>query len=169
MVIRSKSYRCGVGKVKIDRAISWPIPQSCFPEVTALNYFFFFLFRAALVAYGGSQARSQIASYSWQLTPQTQQCKIQTASATYTTAHDNARSLTHWWKPGNEPAFFWILMWFITTEPQWKLWIIRTFLKGFILYNLERPMLRFLISRKFVLILLSFFGIFNTKPLHVYS
>ena len=35
-------------------------------------------------------------------TPQPQQCRIQAVSATYTTAHGNTRSLTHWTRPGME-------------------------------------------------------------------
>ena len=40
-------------------------------------------------------------SYNCQPTPQPQQCKIRATSLTYTTAHGNAGSLTHW--PGIEP------------------------------------------------------------------
>ena len=46
------------------------------------------LFRAAVMAYGRSPARSQIGA----------------ASVTYTTAHRNAGSLTHWARPGIELA-----------------------------------------------------------------
>ena len=56
---------------------------------------YFCLFSAILAACGGSQARSQI-SYSCWPTPQPQQCGIWAASSTYTTAHGNIRSLTHW-------------------------------------------------------------------------
>ena len=42
-------------------------------------------------------------------------------TATYTTAHGNAGSLTHWVRPRIEPAFSWILVRFITAEPQWEL------------------------------------------------
>ena len=41
----------------------------------------------------------------------------QVVSATYTTAHSNARSLTHV-KPGIQPASLWILVAFVTAEPQ---------------------------------------------------
>ena len=34
--------------------------------------------------------------------PQPQQCQIWAASGTYTIAHSNARSLTHWVRPGNK-------------------------------------------------------------------
>ena len=45
--------------------------------------------------------------------PQPQQRQIQAASATYTTAHGNARSLTHCAKPGIEPATSWFLVRFV--------------------------------------------------------
>ena len=41
---------------------------------------------------------------------------------TYTTAHGNARSLTHWVRPGIKPASSWILVGFVTTEPWRELW-----------------------------------------------
>jgi len=46
---------------------------------------------------------------------------------TYTTAHGNARSLTLWARPGIEPASSWILVGFISTEPQWELpyWLFK--------------------------------------------
>ena len=53
--------------------------------------------------------------------PQPQQCGIQMESVTYTTAHSNAESLTHWTRPGIEPASSWILVVFVTSEPQWEL------------------------------------------------
>ena len=42
--------------------------------------------------------------------PQPQQLWIWAASVTYTTAHDNAGSLTHWARPGIRPASLWILV-----------------------------------------------------------
>ena len=47
--------------------------------------------------------------------------RIQAVSATYTTAHDNAISLTHSERPGIEPASSWIVVGFVTAEPQWEL------------------------------------------------
>ena len=46
-------------------------------------------------------------SYSCQPTPQPQQRGIQATSVTYTAAHGNARSLTHWARPGMEPTSSW--------------------------------------------------------------
>ena len=47
---------------------------------------------------------------------------IRVMSTTYNTAHSNAESLTHWVRPGikPEPASSWILVMFVTTEPQWE-------------------------------------------------
>ena len=85
--------------------------------------FFFFLFAiswAALVAYEGSQARGWIGAIAAGLhQPEPQQCGIQAASATYTTAHGNAGSLTHWARPGIESEISWFLVGFISTEP-WR-------------------------------------------------
>ena len=82
------------------------------PKIYCLNHFqyivmflfiylFIYLFivfsRAAPVAYGGSQVRGLIRAVAagFQPSPEPQQCKIRAASVTYTTAHCNARSLTH--------------------------------------------------------------------------
>ena len=42
--------------------------------------------------------------------PQPQQYGIRALSSNYTTAHRNARSLTHWARPGIEPVSSWILI-----------------------------------------------------------
>ena len=42
-------------------------------------------------------------------------------SATYTTVHGNAGSLTYWARPGIELASSWILVGFISTVSQWEL------------------------------------------------
>ena len=44
-----------------------------------------------------------------------------TPDLTYTTAWDNAKSLTHQTRPGIEPTFSWILVRFLPTEPQREL------------------------------------------------
>ena len=61
--------------------------------------------------------------------PQPQQHGIQADSATYTTAHGNARSLIHWARPGIEPTSSWILVRFVTGEPQreYPIWVFKTF------------------------------------------
>ena len=49
---------------------------------------------------------------------QPQQGRIQSTSATYTTVHSNAGSLTHWARPRIEPATSWFLVGFVSAEPQ---------------------------------------------------
>ena len=59
-------------------------------------------------------------SYSCQPIPHPQQCGIGAASATYTKAHGNARSLIHWVKSGIKLSSSWIPVRFLTVEPQWE-------------------------------------------------
>ena len=54
--------------------------------------------------------------YSWQPTPQPQQGQIWAVSATYTAAHSNTQSLTHWGRPGIEPATSWMLDTFLLSH-----------------------------------------------------
>ena len=49
------------------------------------------------------------------------QHRIRATSATYTTAHSNAGSLTHWAGPGIEPATSWFLVRFLSTAPRREL------------------------------------------------
>ena len=60
-------------------------------------------------------------NYSCRPTPQPQQHQSRSTSATYTTAEDNARSLSHWARPGIEPASLWILVRFLSAETQQEL------------------------------------------------
>ena len=76
--------------------------------------FFFGLFLGLLPQHnGGSQARGLNRSCSCWPIPQPKQRQIQAASATYTTAHGNAGSLTHWARPRIEPTASWFLVIFV--------------------------------------------------------
>ena len=92
-----------------------------------LSDFLVCLLRATPVSYGGSQARGQIRAtaaslcHSRQPVPQPQQHGIQAASVTYVIAYGSTRSLTHRARPGIKPTSSWILVRFVTTEPQWEL------------------------------------------------
>ena len=61
--------------------------------------------------------------------PQPRQCRIRATSAAYTTAHVNARSLSHWARPRMEPESSWTLVGFVTAEPQREL-IFTVFLRN---------------------------------------
>ena len=58
---------------------------------------------------GGSQARGRIGAIATGLCHSHSNYQIWVASVTYTIAHSNAGSLTHWVEPGIEPASSWIL------------------------------------------------------------
>ena len=67
--------------------------------------FYFLFFSAASTAYGGSQARGQIGAI----------------AAGIHHSHGNTRSLTHWARPGMELESSWLLVRFVSTEPQREL------------------------------------------------
>ena len=55
---------------------------------------------------------------SYSLMTQAQQHQISIVSVAYTTAHVNARCLTHWARPGIKPTSSWVLVGLVSTEPQ---------------------------------------------------
>ena len=79
-------------------------------------------FGTALAVYGGSQARGRMeAKQAASLRQSHSNVGIQAASATYTTAHSNTGSLTHWVRLGIEPESSWLPVGFMTTDPWWEL------------------------------------------------
>ena len=56
-----------------------------------------------------------------ELIPQPHQRQIWATYVTYTAAHDNAGFLTHWERPGIEPVSSWLLVGFMSAEPQQQL------------------------------------------------
>ena len=72
------------------------------------NYWDSFFFRATPTAYGSSQARGKNRTAAASLN-YSHSNQIWAMSATYTTAHGNVKSLTHWTGPGIEPASSWKL------------------------------------------------------------
>ena len=93
--------------------------EKCLPRSSAL-FFFFPLFRATTGSIWRFQGQGSNWSYSCRPTPQPQKHKFRAASATHTTAHSNARSLTHWAIPGIKPATSWFLVGIISAVPWWK-------------------------------------------------
>ena len=84
-------------------------------------FFFLFIFLGTQLQHmevprlGSNQSCSR-----WPI-PQPQWREIRAKSSTYTTAHGNTRSLTHWARPGFEPASSWILVRFVSPEPRREL------------------------------------------------
>ena len=72
-------------------------------------------------AYGSSQSRGEIRAIAAGLHHSHSNAGFQGMSATYTTAHGNAGSLTCWARPGIKAATSWILVGFLTAELQWEL------------------------------------------------
>ena len=62
--------------------------------------------------HGSSQTRDRIRALAAGL-HHTRQLRIWAKSASYTAAHDNTGSLTHWVRPGIEPVSSWILVMFL--------------------------------------------------------
>ena len=86
-----------------------------------LFFFFFFSFYGRTQGIWKFPGQESNWSYSCQPTTQPQQRSIRAASVTYTTAHSSARFLTHWLRLSIEPTSSWILVGFITAEPQQEL------------------------------------------------
>ena len=84
---------------------SWEFLGLCKIPHNGVNIrnFFFLLFRATPAAHGSSQARGQIGA---------------TAAGL---CHSNTRYLIHWARPGIEPTTPWLLVGFVSTEPQQEL------------------------------------------------
>ena len=80
---------------------------------------FLFFFRAAAPQHMEVSRLGVVSELSNWPTSQPQQLSTWAMSVTYTTAHGNARFLTHWLRPGIEPTSSWILIGFITTKP-WR-------------------------------------------------
>ena len=83
--------------------------------------FVLLLFRATPMAYGSSQTRGRIGATAASLHHSHSNGGIQAASVTYTTAHGNIRSPTHWVRPGIEPASSWILVGLVSSAPRREL------------------------------------------------
>ena len=87
---------------------------------------FFFLFFLPLL--GPLLQHMEVPRLGVESEPQPQQRRIWAASATYTTAHSNTGSLTHWARAGIEPATSWLLLGFInhcamTGTPNVTFWV----------------------------------------------
>ena len=79
----------------------------------------FLLFRATPKIYGGSQAGGRIGAVAVGLCHSRSQ--IWAMSVSYTTALGHARSLTHWSRPGIEPASSWKPVGFVSAAPRREL------------------------------------------------
>jgi len=89
--------------------VKWVNDPACLWRCWGFFVFCFCLFRATPEAHGGSQARGRIAAVAIGLRHSYSSMGSKPC-LTCTTAHSNARSLTHWARPGIEPESSWILV-----------------------------------------------------------
>ena len=99
--------------------------SGCILFICLFIYFFqiFCSFRAILVVYGRSQARGWIgavATSPCHSNSGSKLCLRPTPSATYTTAHSNPRSPTHWVRPRIQSVSSYMLAGLVSAEPQWE-------------------------------------------------
>ena len=87
------------------------------PAISVFVCVFVLLFSAT---YGSSQARDWIGATTAGLHHSHSSTRSK-LSVTYTAAHSNTGSLTHWAMPGIEPMSSWMLLEFFTTESQQEL------------------------------------------------
>ena len=92
--------------------------------------------------------------------PQPQPHRIQAASVNYTTAHGDARSWSHWARPGIEPTSSCILVGFVTAEPQWELTDICLFFNWVVFLLLSCRSFLYILEIRFMLVA-SFAKIFS--------
>ena len=97
-------------------------------------FFFFWSFLGPCLWYMEVPRLGSSWTCSCQPTPQSQQYQIHAMSETYTTAHSNARSSTHWTRPGIEPASSWLPARFVSAEPRWELLNVYFLINKIIIY-----------------------------------
>ena len=112
-----KTLKKEIVEDKINRKLEELI-LSKFLYFTTYRFFFFCLFRATPVAYGGFRARGLIRATAAGLyhSYSNARSKPHLRTAPHT-AHGNAGSLTHWARPGIEPATSWFLVRFVSAVP----------------------------------------------------
>jgi len=110
------------------------LEKCLFTSFASVYLLIYILFIYLFIAFFGhthsiwsSQDRGLNRRYSCQPMPESQQCRIWATSATYTTAHGKAGSLTHWARPGMEPVTSWFLVGFISPAPQQELLLLPIF------------------------------------------
>ena len=91
--------------------LGWTLPGSFQLRRARVLLFLFCLFRATPMAYGCSHARGWLRAVAASLLDS--HSNAGSESTTYTTAHGNAGSLTHWARPGMEPTSSWMLAGFV--------------------------------------------------------
>ena len=102
--------------------------SKCYCILFYFFIFYFFVFsRATPEAYGDSHVRGLIGAVAAGLR-QNHSNLGSKPSETYTTAHGNAGSLTHWARPGIEPSTSWFLVRWVNHCTRWELQLLYFFI-----------------------------------------
>ena len=112
--------RCSFNVIIIETVNDHYPKETCY---WLISLFFNNFFRATHVAHGSSQARGQIGAAAASLLCSHSNTVSKPWLWPTPQFTGNARSLTHWTRSGMEPTSLWILVRFLTTEPQQELLI----------------------------------------------
>ena len=104
------------------------------------SFFFFFPFLGPLLWHMEVPRIELNQSCSRWPTPEPQERGIGAASVTYTTAHDNTESLTHWARPGIKPSTSWFPVrfvnhWATMATPTSVLYLLRMLVLFYMFYK----------------------------------
>ena len=103
---------------------SFPIWTPFLSLSSFLSYFLTFFQGFPPTAYGSSQSRGWLEAVATSLCHSHKITVKWASSSTYTSAHGNTKSLTHWVRLGTEPESLWVLVRFVSTERKRELWYL---------------------------------------------
>ena len=104
---------------------TWPVAKTCRHGIPSGSWMSFLMESikwfvvSSSAAYGSSQARGQIRATAASLRHNHK--NVGSEPHLWPTPHSITGSLTQWMRLGIEPVSSWILVRFISTEPQWEL------------------------------------------------
>ena len=110
-----KDFRLLLFSIRMSHSLQ---KLSCQEKKGYFFFFFFGLFRATPVACGSFQARGQIRAAAASLPHSHSNTGPELSCNRH---YGNARSLTHWTRPGIDPTSSWMLVRFVIAELRWEL------------------------------------------------
>ena len=127
-MVHESQHHIGQGRCLLDLGDKdWMLPNLFrqLPLLFLLSFFLLFFFLGLHLQH--MEVPRLGSNWSCCCRPMPQPRQIWAASLTYTTAHGNTRSLTHWMRPGIEPTISWFLVRFVSTGPRQELSIAVSF------------------------------------------
>ena len=105
------------------------VPAKWMSQHSSFGSLALWLFRTACAAYGSSQGRGWSGTAAAGLHHSHSNVRSEPRLWPTPHTHGNARSLTHWARPGIETATSLMLLRFLTAKPQWELLLLTFFNK----------------------------------------